>query len=77
MQLLETDLSFLTQEKNSNQLTNICNIGSQLIAILEHVHTKNIIHRDLKPQNIMLDKNNKVYLVDFGISKEIGRKIIS
>lgn len=32
----------------------------------------NVIHRDIKPENILIsrdEKKNKVYLVDFGISK--------
>jgi serine/threonine protein kinase len=45
-----------------------------MISILEKIHAKNIIHRDLKPQNIMFDNHNKIYSVDFGISKEIGKK---
>ena len=28
------------------------------------------MHRDLKPENIMLDKNNILKIVDFGLAKE-------
>lgn len=42
-----------------------------MIRILEQVHSKGIVHRDLKPQNMMLDKDDQLYLIDFGISKEI------
>lgn len=30
------------------------------------------MHRDLKPQNIMLNKEGKVKLIDFGQSKKIS-----
>jgi serine/threonine protein kinase len=30
------------------------------------------LHRDIKPNNILLDKNNLVKFLDFGISKELG-----
>jgi len=39
---------------------------------MEGIHDRNILHRDLKPENIAMGKNeewNKVYLIDFGISK--------
>jgi len=29
-----------------------------------------IVHRDLKPDNLMLDKNNILKIVDFGLAKE-------
>ncbi|MEW5922881.1 MAG: serine/threonine-protein kinase, partial [Candidatus Zixiibacteriota bacterium] len=35
-------------------------------------HEKRIAHRDLKPGNIMFDKSGHVYLIDFGIAKEMG-----
>lgn len=43
-----------------------------MVQVLERMHNKGVLHRDLKPENILLgrdDENDKVYLVDFGISK--------
>jgi len=39
---------------------------------LERIHLKGVVHRDLKPENILLgldEEYNKLYIVDFGISK--------
>ena len=43
----------------------------QIVDALKEVHAQQIWHLDLKPGNIMLDKNGKAYLIDFGASKQI------
>ena len=36
------------------------------------IHSKNICHLDIKPENIVLDKNFKPIIIDFGFSEEIN-----
>ena len=49
----------------------VMNYLQQLLSALQVVHEKNIWHLDIKPENIMVDRNNHVYLIDFGASKHI------
>ena len=49
----------------------VVNYLQQLLSALQVVHEKNIWHLDIKPENIMVDRNNHVYLIDFGASKHI------
>ena len=44
------------------------NIAHQLFDTLANVHASGVVHRDVKPANILLDFNNNVTLVDFGLA---------
>ncbi|NIO87687.1 MAG: protein kinase [Candidatus Aminicenantes bacterium] len=46
-------------------------IAKQVGSALEAAHKKGIIHRDLKPQNVMIDKQGKAYVLDFGIARSL------
>lgn len=40
----------------------------QLISGIEYLHKLGICHRDLKPENLLLDDDNNIKIVDFGLS---------
>ena len=46
----------------------------QILKVLEYLHSQDlpIIYRDLKPSNIMLHKNGRIMLIDFGIARTIN-----
>lgn len=50
------------------------NIALQIAQALEYIHTHGVAHRDLKPENIMVDTNDRVKLIDFGIAANVGSK---
>ncbi len=46
---------------------------SEILPILEFIHSKQVIHRDIKPENIIRRKSdNKLILVDFGSAKFVS-----
>lgn len=48
---------------------DVVHLFLDVIAAVSYVHGKRIIHRDLKPANILVDKNDQVRVLDFGLSR--------
>lgn len=46
----------------------------QIVRAVHYIHSKKIIHRDLKLENILLDKENRCKIVDFGLSDYVSSK---
>jgi eukaryotic-like serine/threonine-protein kinase len=45
-----------------------------ILKALDYIHKQGVVHRDLKPENIMVDKNDQIKLIDFGIAANVGSK---
>jgi serine/threonine protein kinase len=43
-------------------------IAIGVLDALEYIHSNGIVHRDLKPENVMVDENDNIKLIDFGIA---------
>lgn len=52
-------------------------IGLEIAKALQVAHKNNIIHRDIKPQNIMVTKDFKVKVTDFGIASAVTSNTIN
>ena len=66
---------FQTQGKlNESQIRNIL---IELLPVLQFIHDNKVIHRDIKPENIIRSKNGKLFLIDFGVSKETSGSILT
>lgn len=63
-------LHHLTRAKRFNeQRTRI--YAAEIVLALEYLHSNKIIYRDLKLENIILDKDGRCKLLDFGMSKNL------
>ncbi|MBQ7679986.1 MAG: Stk1 family PASTA domain-containing Ser/Thr kinase [Butyrivibrio sp.] len=57
------------EKKQRLTVKEAVSIAIQVAMGLEAAHNNHIIHRDIKPQNIMISKEGKVKVTDFGIAK--------
>jgi serine/threonine-protein kinase len=49
-------------------------IAGEVLEGLEYIHANGVVHRDLKPENIMVDANDNIKLIDFGIAGDAAAK---
>ena len=49
-------------------LNIVIDYAKQMVAALACAHQQHIVHRDIKPQNIMVDINDQIKILDFGIA---------
>src|SRR5882724_9082151 len=49
-------------------------IASLICGALEHMHNHGIVHRDLEPQNVLVDAQDQVKLIHFGVAAKEGER---
>src|SRR5215467_5150209 len=49
-------------------------IAQGILNALDYIHANGVVHRDLKPENIMVDGDDHVKLIDFGIAGQAGAR---
>ncbi len=61
----------------SFSLSKISHYVMQIAGALDYAHSQQVIHRDLKPANVLIDEEDHIYLVDFGIAKLFDSSLAS
>src|ERR1019366_4101210 len=66
--LLRNELS----EKGKFPVDRAVHIAARICEALDYIHTQGVTHRDMKPENIMIDSQDRVKIIDFGIAGNEG-----
>ncbi len=70
MELVEgITLKDYIEKKGKISAKETVSISIQMVTGLQAAHNHHIIHRDIKPQNIIISKDGKVKVTDFGIAR--------
>ncbi|HKW87822.1 MAG TPA: protein kinase [Candidatus Acidoferrales bacterium] len=65
------DLHHLLRTHGRLPVDRAVKIAEQLCEALDAAHSEGVVHRDLKPQNVLMGKNDQVFVVDFGLAKSL------
>ncbi len=78
MELVEgITLKEYIEKKGRLSHKEVISIAIQMCSGIGAAHAAGIIHRDIKPQNIIISKDGKVKVTDFGIAKAVTSNTIS
>ncbi|MDD6202765.1 MAG: Stk1 family PASTA domain-containing Ser/Thr kinase [Lachnospiraceae bacterium] len=78
MELVEgITLKKYIEKKARLSVKEAVSIAIQVSMGIEAAHNNHIIHRDIKPQNIMISRDGKVKVTDFGIAKAVTSNTIT
>lgn len=78
MELVEgITLKDYIEKKDGLSAKETISISIQICNGVEAAHSHHIIHRDIKPQNIMISKEGKVKVMDFGIARVASSTTVS
>src|SRR5207248_5522145 len=67
-----SDLKTLLAEEGRLPVRRALRILGQIGSALDAAHARGLVHRDVKPANILVSADDRAYLSDFGVVKELA-----
>ncbi len=71
MPVLSESLRDRLDDEGSLSIRESVRIVTEIASGLDIAHAVDLVHRDVKPENILLDKDGRALLTDFGIAREV------
>ncbi len=62
-------LNALVKREKTLDIKLVAFFGKQMMERIQVLHSKFLLHRDIKPDNFLLDAQNTLFLIDFGLCK--------
>jgi eukaryotic-like serine/threonine-protein kinase len=67
----------ILNEQGKLPIERAVRISLGILNALDYIHGHGVVHRDLKPENIMVDADDRIKLIDFGIAANAGSRRIT
>ena len=68
------DLEEVIRKKSPLPVLRALNITRIVAKALEHSHAMGVVHRDIKPGNILIGRDGRIKITDFGLAREVGHQ---
>lgn len=72
-----SNIRVLLQKTGTFSFADAVIVLHQLLSIIVKLENKHLVHRDIKPDNILLDNDNVLWLLDFGIARHLDMTSIT
>ena len=56
-------------ERHTSDYKRIARLVAEVAEALHHAHEQGVVHRDIKPQNLLLGRDDKLHITDFGLAR--------
>ena len=67
-------LRYIIHEEKKLPAERAIKLAVEILDALDYIHRNGVVHRDLKPENIMVNTEDHIKLIDFGIAGKTGAR---